>query len=49
MIGMLWRYRRHAHTITTDNGGKFYGYELVAEKKIEIYFANPYLSWEREF
>lgn len=48
MVGMLWRYRRHVHTITADNGTEFCGHELVAEKlKTDIYFANPYSSWER--
>ncbi|WP_218313339.1 IS30 family transposase [Alteromonas antoniana] len=48
MIGMLWRYRRHVRTITADNGSEFCDHELVAEKlKTDIYFANPYSSWER--
>ncbi len=48
MIGMLWRYRGHVRTITADNGSEFCDHELVAEKlKTDIYFANPYSSWER--
>ncbi|WP_278384912.1 IS30 family transposase [Alteromonas mediterranea] len=48
MVGMLWRYRRHVHTITADNGSEFCDHEQVAEKlKTDIYFANPYSSWER--
>jgi IS30 family transposase len=48
MVGMLWRYRRHVRTITADNGSEFCDHELVAEKlKTDIYFANPYSSWER--
>lgn len=48
MIGMLWRYRGHVRTITADNGAEFCAHELVAEKlKTDIYFANPYSSWER--
>ena len=48
MVGMLWRYRRHVHTITADNGTEFCAHELVAEKlKPDVYFANPYSSWER--
>lgn len=48
MIGMLWRYRRHVHTITADNGSEFCDHELVADKlNTDIYFANPYSSWER--
>ncbi|MFQ6371386.1 IS30 family transposase [Shewanella sp. YIC-542] len=48
MVGMLWRYRRHVRTITADNGSEFCEHEWVAEKlKTDIYFANPYSSWER--
>ena len=48
MVGMLWRYRRHVRTITADNGSEFCDHGLVAEKlKTDIYFANPYSSWER--
>ncbi|RDV23878.1 IS30 family transposase [Alteromonas aestuariivivens] len=48
MVGMLWRYRRHVRTITADNGSEFCDHEQVAEKlKADIYFANPYSSWER--
>ena len=48
MVGMLWKYRGHVHTITADNGSEFCDHELVAEKlKTDIYFANPYSSWER--
>lgn len=48
MVSMLWRYRRHVHTITADNGCEFCEHEQVAEKlKTDIYFSNPYSSWER--
>ena len=48
MIKMLWRYRRHVHTITADNGSEFCDHERVAKAlKTDIYFANPYASWER--
>ena len=48
MIGMLWRYRGQVRTITADNGSEFCDHERVAEKlKTDIYFANPYSSWER--
>jgi len=48
MIRMLWRYRRHVHTITADNGLEFCEHEHVAKVlKTNIYFANPYSSWER--
>lgn len=36
------------HTITYDNGATFSGHELTERKTgIDIYFANPYHSWER--
>jgi IS30 family transposase len=36
------------HTITYDNGVTFSEYELTERKTgIDIYFANPYHSWER--
>lgn len=45
---MLWRYRRHVHTITADNGTEFCAHESIAQKlKTDVYFANPYASWER--
>ncbi|CAA0294552.1 transposase [Alteromonas infernus] len=48
MVGMLWKYRGHVRTITADNGSEFCDHELVAEKlRTDIYFANPYSSWER--
>lgn len=36
------------HTVTYDNGTTFSQYELTERKiKMDIYFANPYHSWER--
>lgn len=36
------------YTITYDNGTEFSEYELISqETKMEVYFANPYHSWER--
>ncbi|MEM5734128.1 IS30 family transposase, partial [Shewanella algae] len=48
MVGMLWKYRGYVRTITADNGSEFCDHEQVAEKlKTDVYFANPYSSWER--
>lgn len=48
MIGMLWRYRRHVHSITADNGTEFCEHEQIANRlNTDVYFANPYAAWER--
>lgn len=48
VVAMLWRYRRHVLTITADNGTEFCAHEHIAQKlKTDVYFANPYASWER--
>ena len=48
MTDMLRPYADSVKTITADNGTEFCGHETVAEAlKIDIYFANPYASWER--
>jgi len=48
MIQMLWKHRHYVHTITADNGLEFCGHELVAKAlRADVYFANPYASWER--
>ena len=48
IIGLLWRYRKHVHSITADNGSEFCEHEAVAHcLKTEVYFANPYSAWER--
>lgn len=40
--------RNKKHTITYDNGTTFSEHELTEKKTgIDIYFANPYHSWER--
>lgn len=40
--------RNKKHTITYDNGATFSEYEMIERKtKIDVYFANPYHSWER--
>ena len=36
------------YTMTYDNGSEFWEYELIEkETKLDIYFTNPYHSWER--
>ncbi len=37
-----------AKTLTVDNGREFYGHKLITEKTgVNIYFADPYASWQR--
>ena len=45
---LLTPYKDKCHTITFDNGREFAEHEkMAAELKADIYFANPYHSWER--
>ena len=37
-----------AKTLTVDNGSQFFGHRDIAEKaNINVYFADPYASWQR--
>ena len=48
MTDMPGPYTDSVKTITADNGTEFCNHEAVAEAlKTDIYFANPYASWER--
>ncbi len=48
MIRLLGRYKKHVHTITTDNGLEFAKHQTIAKKlKCDYYFCHPYSSWER--
>lgn len=45
---LLTPHKDKCHTITFDNGKEFAEHErMAAELKADIYFANPYRSWER--
>ena len=45
---LLGPHKRKRHTVTSDNGKEFAGHEEIATKlDVDIYFANPYCSWER--
>ena len=47
-IELLRPYKKYVHTITADNGKEFSGHEAIAKAlDVQIYFANPYSSWER--
>ena len=49
LLGSQLPYSDKYHTITFDNGKEFAEHEkMAAELKADIYFANPYHSWERE-
>ena len=46
---LLSPHKDKCHTITFDSGKEFAEHEIMAtELKIDIYFAHPYSSWERE-
>ena len=49
MIKRLLRpHKGKCHTVTLDNGKEFAGHEhIAAALQADIYFANPYCSWER--
>lgn len=48
MTKLLRPHKRKCHTVTLDNGKEFAEHEKIAAAlKVDIYFANPYCSWER--
>ena len=47
-IALLRPYKEAVHTITADNGKEFAYHEQISKAlDAEVYFANPYSSWER--
>jgi len=45
---MLLPYKKHVHSITSDNGTEFYEHKWIAKMlNTKYYFAHPYASWER--
>lgn len=51
---LLFPWREHVLTITTDNGGEFAAHELLTKllhrnslPDIKVYFADPYASWQK--
>ncbi len=48
IIQLLKPYLKHTHTLTPDNGKEFaYHQHIATQLKADVYFANPYSSWER--
>lgn len=48
VVEMLLPYKKHVHSITSDNGSEFAEHEFIADKlDLNFYFAHPYSSWER--
>lgn len=48
VVEMLLPYKKHVHSITSDNGSEFAEHEFIANKlDLNFYFAHPYSSWER--
>jgi IS30 family transposase len=48
IIELLLPYKKHVHSITSDNGKEFMAHEYV-QRRLEtlFFFATPYHSWER--
>ena len=45
---LLHPHKGKCHTVTLDNGKEFAGHEQIAVAlQADIYFVNPYCSWER--
>lgn len=48
ILNMLKPYKDQVKTLTVDNGKEFAGHESIAKKgSFDVYFCNPYSSWER--
>lgn len=48
IVKALKPYKKHLHTITSDNGKEFSDHQYISGKLgIEFYFAEPYSSWQR--
>jgi IS30 family transposase len=48
IIEILLPYKKHIHSITSDNGTEFAEHKMIANKlELDFYFAHPYSSWER--
>ena len=48
VVRLLYAYKKHVHTITSDNGSEFAAHEAIAMKlNADFFFAHPYSSWER--
>jgi len=48
IVQRLHPHKLRVHTITTDNGKEFAGHERFARSlETDVYFAQPYHSWER--
>ena len=45
---LLFPFREHVLTITTDNGSEFAAHEIITEKlKVPVYFTDSYSSWQK--
>jgi IS30 family transposase len=48
IIEMLTPYKKDVHTITFDNGKEFANHESISTQlEADVYFADPYSSWQR--
>ena len=48
VIKMLKPYKGQIKSITTDNGSEFFAHQAIAkELNTNVYFTNPYSSWQK--
>jgi len=48
IVQRLRPHKARVHTLTADNGREFAGHQCLAQKlQTDVYFAQPYHSWER--
>ena len=48
VVASLTPYKERVHTLTYDNGREFSDHQqMTADLEAQVYFAHPYLSWER--
>ncbi len=48
IVRLLFPYRNHVKSITTDNGPEFSAHKFVSEKiNTPVFFADPYASWQK--
>ncbi len=48
VVKMLWNFKGHIKTITTDNGCEFASHKFISQALgCDVFFADPYASWQK--